>query len=417
MASLHAEAVKDREGAVRQDKAKLQSSERWNYNNVDAAFAEAQKSGRPLMLVLRCVPCLACMGLDTGVLTEGDAMKPLLDQFVCVRLINANALDLTRFQFDYDLSYGVIFLNADGTTYGRYGSWKHQKNSQESATEGLAKAMKAALALHQGYPSNKASLAGKQPGATPFKTPVAIPELAQRYKPVLDWEGKVVGSCVHCHMIGSALQTWHREQKKPMPESLIYPFPEPETIGLTLASDDIGKVESVAAKSIAAIAGVQPGDVLVSVAGQPLISIADLSYALHHTADEATLDCVLKRGGAEQTVKLTLPSGWRRKSDVTLRAAVWPERGMALGGMRLEPAEGAGIGLKVKGVGKFGMHAAAMKAGFKEGDVIVSFDGLTTAISEGELLGHLLQKHQPGEQVKVVVQRGSEQKDLMLPMQ
>ena len=414
---LHGESVKDREGAVRQDKAKLQSSDRWHYNNVEGAFAEAQKSGKPVMLVLRCVPCLACMGLDTGVLTEGEAIKPLLDQFVCVRLINANAIDLTKFQFDYDLSYGVLFLNGDGTTYGRYGSWKHQKNSQETATEGLTKAMKAALEVHRGYPVNKPSLAGKQPGPTPFKTPAEIPELAQRYTPLLDWEGKVAQSCVHCHMIGSALQSWHRKEKKPMPESLIFPFPEPETIGLTLASYEIAKVVSVAPDSIAAKAGVQAGDEIASFAGQPLVSIADISYALHHTADEASIDGVLKRGGQEQKVKLTLPAGWRRKSQVTERATIWPERGMALGGMRLEPAEGQGMGFKVKGVGKYGIHATAMKSGIKEGDVIVSIDGISTPLSEGELVGHLLQSHQVGEKVKIVVLRGGEQKTIELPMQ
>lgn len=414
---LHAEAVKDREGAVRQDKAKLESSDRWNYNDVDGAFAEAKKSGKPVMLVLRCVPCLACMGLDTGVLTEGEAMKAMLDQFVCVRLINANALDLTKFQFDYDLSYGVIFLNADGTTYGRYGSWKHQKNSQESATEGLSKAMKAALELHRGYPANKAALAGKQPGPTPFQKPVEIPDLAERYTPALDWEGKVVQSCVHCHMIGSALQAWHRKARKPMPENLIYPFPEPETVGLTLASEEIAKVVSVVPESIAAKAGVQSGDEITSIAGQPLVSIADVSYALHHTANVATVDCVLKRAGSEVKVTLTLPQGWRRKSQVTERATIWPERGMVLGGMRLEAAEGQGMGFKVKGVGKYGIHAAAMKAGIKEGDVVISIDGLNSPLSEGELIGHLMDSHQIGDKVKIVVRRGAEQKEFMLPMQ
>ena len=412
-----AESVKDREGAVRQDKAKLDSSDRWNYNDVDGAFAEAARSGKPVMLVLRCVPCLACMGLDTGVLTEGAGLKPLLDQFVCVRLINANALDLARFQFDYDLSYGVLFLNADGTTYGRYGSWKHQKNTQESATEGLSKAMRGALELHRGYPGNKVALAGKQPVATPFKTPVEIPQLAERYKPVLDWEGKVAASCVHCHMIGAALQSWHRQQRKPMPESLIYPFPEPETLGMTLASEEVARVVSVVPGSVSAKAGIEAGDDLISLGGQPLVSIADVSYALHRTPDEAAVVCVLKRGGVEKTVTLTLSAGWRRKSDVTQRVTVWAERGMALGGLRLEPAEGQGMGLKVKGLGKYGIHAAAQKAGFKEGDVILSFDGVTDPISEGELLGHLLQKHFPGDQVTVVVQRGGQQKELILPMQ
>ena len=414
---VYAESVKDREGAVRQDKAKLQDSDRWNYNDVQRGFDEAKQSGKPVLVILRCVPCLACMGLDTGVLMENADISPLLDQFVCVRLINANAIDLARFQFDYDLSFTTMFFNADGTVYGRYGSWKHQKNSQESATEGLKKAMVAALDLHKGYPANKTALAGKQPGETPFKTPVEIPQLADKYKANLDWEGKVVQSCVHCHMIGAALQTWHRQQRKPMPEPLIYPFPEPETIGLTLASEAIAQVDAVAAGSIAEKAGLKAGDHITSFAGQPLIAIADVSWALHRAPNAGSLDCVVKRGGTEQTLKLTLANGWRRKADITRRVAVWPERGMALGGLRLEPHEGEGIGLKVKGMGQYGIHAAAKKAGFKEGDVIISISKIATRITEGELLGYLLEQHFPGDQVPVTVQRGRERKELVLPMQ
>jgi len=301
--------------------------------------------------------------------------------------------------------------------YGRYGSWKHQKNSQETALDGFKKALNAALWIHQGYPANKTELAGKQPGETPFKTPIEIPELAQRYKPDLDWSGKVVSSCVHCHMIGSALQAWHRQEKKPMPESLIYPFPEPETIGLTLVSEDIAHVESVAAGSIADQAGIKAGDEFVSFAGQPLISIADITWALHRTPNQGSIAAEVKRGDAKQSVKLTLPQGWRRKSDVSLRGTIWTERGMALGGLRLEACEGEGIGLRVKSVGTYGGHAAAMKAGFKEGDVILSFDSITAKTTETALLGHLLDNHQAGEQVTVVVQRGSEKKELKLPMQ
>ena len=414
---IHAESVKDREGAVRQDRAKLELDARWNYNNVEQAFADAKKSGKPVMLVLRCVPCLACMGLDTGVLMASDEVTRELDQFVCVRLINCNALDMVRFQFDYDLSFSVLFLNADGTTYGRYGSWKHQKNSQETALEGFRKAMKAALAIHSSYPANKPALTGKQPVEPPFKTPVEIPQLAEKYTPKLDWEGKVVGSCVHCHMIGSALQSWYRKEKKPLPEDLIYPFPEPETIGLTMKSDEIAKVESVAAGSIAAKAGVKAGDELASFAGQPLVSIADVSWALHRTANAATVACTVKREGKEVPLTLELPQGWRRKSQVTERATIWPERGMALGGMRVEAHEGEGIGLKIKGVGQYGIHATAKKSGFKEGDVLLAFDGITSKITEGELIGHLLQNRQAGEKVTVKVKRGAETKEIQLPMQ
>lgn len=416
-ACLQAESVKDREGAVRNDRAKLEQDERWNYNNVEKALEEGRAKGKPVMLVLRCVPCLACMGLDTGVLMSNDGLDTLLDKFVCVRLINCNALDLARFQFDYDLSFSVLFLNGDGTTYGRYGSWKHQKNSQESATQGLRKAMDAALAVHGGYPGNKEALKVKQPAPSPFKTPVEIPQLAERYKPQLDWEGKVAQSCVHCHMIGSALQAYHRKQKQPLPEELIFPFPEPETVGLTLASEEVATVTAVAAGSAAAQAGLQVGDAITEISGAPVLSIADLSWALHRSPSAGQLQVKVQRGGQQLPLSVQLAAGWRTKSQVTLRAAIWPERGMALGGLRVEPSDTPGLGLSVTHVGQYGIHATAKKHGFKPGDVLLEFGEITTRMTEGELLGRLLTTKMMGDVVPVKIQRGAETHTLKLPMQ
>ncbi len=68
--AVPAATVKDREGAVRQDKATMENDARWIYNDVDRGFAEAKKTGKPLLVVLRCVPCLSCVGLDAGVLKD-----------------------------------------------------------------------------------------------------------------------------------------------------------------------------------------------------------------------------------------------------------------------------------------------------------------------------------------------------------
>ena len=57
--SALADAVKDREGAVRQDKATMENDARWAYNDVQRGFAEAKRTGKPLLVVLRCVPCLS----------------------------------------------------------------------------------------------------------------------------------------------------------------------------------------------------------------------------------------------------------------------------------------------------------------------------------------------------------------------
>jgi serine protease Do len=421
-----ADAVKDREGAVRKDKADMQGDSRWIYNDWQKGFAEAKRTGKPLLIVLRCVPCHSCMGLDASVLTS-QALTPLLDQFVCVRLINANAIELAKFQFDYDLSFSTLFFNADGTLYGRYGSWTHQKDPQEKTTVGYQRSLEAALAVHTAYPVNKAALLPKQGGPVPFATPIEIPGLAGRYKRDLDWEGKVVGSCVHCHQIGDAYRTYHRDAGRPLPNDLIYPMPMPETVGVTLEPDHVARVQSVAPGSIAAKAGVQAGDEFNTLGGQLLISIADFAWALHRAPESGALPATVKRGKSQAALTLQLPAGWRTKADISRRVGTWPMRAMAFGGMILTdlPDEERltrglakdKLGLFVKGLGQYGKHAAAKNAGFRKDDVLVELDGKSARLTEGELIGQLLQSTKPGQKLKATVLRGTERVELMLPMQ
>lgn len=424
----HAETVKDREGAIREDKAKMDQQERWVYNDIEAGFAKARETGRPLMVVLRCVPCMACMGIDTQVLMEADDLSPLMDQFVTVRVINANALDMSLFQFDYDLSFSTLFFNGDGTIYGRFGSWEHQKDSELQTLTSYKQAMEAALKLHAGYPGNKAALAGKQGKPIAYEKPVEMPALKDRFDLELEWNSpQLVKSCVHCHHIGDSIRESYRDKRQAIPDQWIYPFPAPETVGLTFSNDDYRKIEAIEKGSPADGLGLQPGDQVVALDGQPLISVADVSWALHNAPDAGSIPVEVARDDRTATVTLPLPAGWRRESYIGRRVGSWPMRAMAFGGMKLEELtpeqrEERGIAADVMAlealhVGKFNKHGAARKEGFREGDLLIEVDGDRTAKSESKLIGDLIREHKPGEKVPAKVLRGGKTVELKIPVQ
>lgn len=423
---VFAEAVKDREGAVRGDKARFQNDTRWNYCDLETGFQLAKTTRKPLLVVLRCVPCLSCAGMDAAVLEE-PSLGALLDQFVCVRLINANALDLFRFQFDYDLSFSALIFHGDGTIYGRYGSWLHQKDPLNKTTDSFRKSLEAALVVHAGYPANKAVLAGKQGGPVPYKTPVEFPTLSEKYASKLDWDGKVVQSCVHCHMVGDAFRAHYRSQGKPVPLEWIYPQPSIEVLGITLATDAVAKVEAVEAGTPGASAGFQPGDEIVELNQQPMISIADVSWVLHRAPPSGMLSAKVKRSSELTELRLTLPPAWRNKSDISKRVGTWPMRAMAFGGMKMDDLDDASrerfglakdqMALKVFHVGQYGPHAAAKKAGFRKDDILIEVGDLKARMSESALIGQLLLSHLPGETIPSVVLRDGQRMNLELPQQ
>ena len=123
---------------------------------------------------------------------------------------------------------------------------------KDISVEGFADALTGALVLHDKYPANKRFLAGKQPKAVAYKTPDDFPELRGKYKDKLDYTGKVVQSCLHCHQIRDADRQVYRDQGTPLPESLLYPYPMPGVVGFSLDPKTRATIASVESESPAA---------------------------------------------------------------------------------------------------------------------------------------------------------------------
>src|SRR5438105_3965184 len=94
--------AQEREKKVRNDRKSIEDAGFWIYNNLPGAIAQAKKSGKPLLVTIRCIPCEACAQLDSRIVERDPIVNKLLDQFVCLRIVQANGLDLSLFQYDYD---------------------------------------------------------------------------------------------------------------------------------------------------------------------------------------------------------------------------------------------------------------------------------------------------------------------------
>ena len=418
-----------RDEMVREDRRKVTEDGFWIYNDLPKAFENAEKSGKPILVVLRCIPCHECVKLDDELVDQDPVIRPLLEQFICVRQVSTNGLDLSQFQYDTDQSFAVFMLNADGSVYGRFGTRSHRTEWYgDVSLPGLAKALQGALDLHRGYPANRTLIAGKRGGQPEVLTPEMYPSLRERFTEALDYSGDVAKSCIHCHQIGDAQRNQYWTRDNYLPESVLFPYPHPKSIGLTLDPKECATVQGITADSLAAASGLKKGDEIERFGGQLPLSFADLQWVLHQTSSEGgEVPMRVRRGDALMDLTLELPSGWRQLSDISWRVSTWGLRRMVTGGMVLESLtteirsefglESSLNGLLVRRAGKYGPHAAARRAGFKEGDVIISYAGERDFRSEQEIMHYAVTHLKPGQNIPVVINRKGVKVSLQLPIQ
>lgn len=422
-------AAQTREEKVRADRQRVESEGFWIYNDLPRAYAEAKRTGKPIVVVLRCIPCEECVKLDDDLVDQDPVIRPLLEQFVCVRQVSTNGLDLKLFQFDTDQSFAVFFLNADQTIYGRFGTRSHRTEwVQDVSLPGLAAALQGALDLHREYPRNREALAGKRGAAPLFPSPEKFPALAPKYTDSLNYSGNVVQSCIHCHQIGDAVRDFYRNKGEPIPQDILYPYPHPTVVGWQLNPETAATLKAVLPNSIAAKAGFRTGDRILTLNGQPILSSADVQWVLHQTSPQGgNVVATIERGTETKSLTISLPTGWRTAGDLSWRVSSWGLRRMTTGGLVLKPLSPeerrqsqiprTGMALRVDHVGQYNEHAAAKRAGFQKGDVLVSIDGRNDFLSEDDVLVYGVTVRKPGESIEVELLRNGRQLKLKIPMQ
>ena len=317
-------------------------------------------------------------------------------------------MDLSLFQIDYAQTWIAFFLNADKTLYGRYGSRTTDAEPLISL-EGFRRALEGALEIHRNYPANKSSLKGKGPRRVRYRTPVQM-GLKGTPEPYIKWY-----SCIHCHEVQIEGIQKPRRAGKVIPDRQLWTYPLPDWLGLVLDPRERAKVKEVVAGSSAKRDGFKVGDEIVSLEGQPIISIADVQWVLEHAPGSGRLKANVRRNGIAKSLTMSLPKGWRRNGDFSWRHFSNRLRPRFFDAEDLTPVERRGQGLsdRAMAIRVRGVWQNVMRAGLKTGDLIVEADGRRTG-TFSEFLAYIAQKKRPGDKLIVKARRGGREVRLSL---
>lgn len=402
-------------------------SDRWIYQDLNAARRQAAESGKPILVVFRCVPCGSAPGLDGAVCTAGGAeasafeaeiqaagskLDALLDEFVTVRMVKMNGVNRHIFRFDRDVPYVAMFLNADGIVYGRYGtrSSNDRKNLPHLDLSSFQAAMRRALKLHRAYPENRERLAV----GSPVDAAPAMPEDMPTFEPFPEkYNPSGVKNCVHCHTVGEA-ETRQTLATTGLTLRDLWPYPPPENIGLKIDEADGLKIESILEDSPAAQAAVEEGDVLVRIGNQLLTSTADIQWALHHAPDKGAVPVVIRRGEETFEKAIMLDGHWR-KNPVYWRASIAPLRPHVH--LRPDPyREQKGAEPGQMGQTVYYPQGPAAKAGLRNGDLLVAVDGRSDLHMEADVLHYIHFVRPEAQSIECTIVRAGVRSTVTLPI-
>jgi hypothetical protein len=335
----------------------------------------------------------------------------LLGDFVLLRVVNMKGVDLDLFRFDYDLTFAVLMMDAEGGVYSRFGTrdFKNAPSGSElMSIAGLKGAMREVLALHRAAPPPPSRPPGK--GATLEDIPSFQKSKAAR------------GDCYHCHFV-SSFRLRELRSRGEFRKDLVFRYPQPESIGLTLEIDSNNRVKSVLTGSPAESAGVRPGDTVLRANSTPVLTSADLQFALDAVPEEDKVTLLVDRAGRRMDPLVLKPlPGWRR-GDVSWRAsmeAVPPSVGIWAEPLKTESRQKRAIPenrLALRVTFFFpGKKWAETRGDLAMGDIILGIDGQSLPhMDMRQFHSHFRLLKQVGDRAVLNVLRGKEKLDIAVP--
>lgn len=391
----------------------------WIYNDLRLARLQAQQENKPLFVTFRCVPCKACAGFDAEVAKGSEAVDRLArEKFVAVRQVEMKGVDLSQFEFDYDLNWAAMFIHPDGTVYARYGTQSAAGPDAFNSIEGLLATMQRVLKLHEEYPNNRDQLAGKRGPDKPYRTALEMPGLRNKEK----YRGATTRSnCIHCHNIHDA-QNFAATDAGTFSIDSLYRYPLPDNVGLSIDARDGLRVAKVLPDSPAAKAGLKPGEQITHINGQVMTSIADMQWALNPLPND---DCQVTVTGSESGPRtLHLTKGWK-VSDFSWRGSMWSAAPrLQFWAPEAPPEKRRGLNLaenqkafEVRYIGNDRPGQSVRKAGLRNGDLIVAVDGKPLVdMTSPQFHAYVKLNYQVGDRLPITIVRGGQRMNLEIEL-
>jgi hypothetical protein len=315
-----------------------------------------------------------------------------------VRLTRIESVDLSLFEFDYDLTFVVFFLSPEGKVYARYGGRDSEGPDNRQSLPGLRYTMQSVLQMH----GNKRKIFAPRSQAAP--------------RTIQDVTGvRRSNHCLHCHQVREIL-TADLQKKGKWRRDMYWRYPLPENLGFELEVDRGNRIAAVKAPSPASVAGLKTLDIVERLNGVPIHSFGDAQYALDIAPKTGAIEVVWRRGDKILKDKLALPEDWRR-TDMSWRTSLrYLIPTVRLWGIDLTPEEKKALELPANRLAfrTKTVSAQAQSAGIRAGDVILGIDDKPFEMNRERFITYLQSRYLIGDPVKVNVLRDG--KRLSLPM-